>query len=69
MKYGAGGAAVVRGKPRERLGTGARHFSSLRTPETLVRIEYHLTEKGRSLEDMVVAIQRWASEWVAVSTY
>jgi DNA-binding HxlR family transcriptional regulator len=36
-------------------------------PETPVRIEYRLTEKGRALEDVVGAIQTWASAWVAGS--
>lgn len=29
-----------------------------------VLIEYELTEKGRALEAVVQAIQRWADEWV-----
>lgn len=32
-------------------------------PETPVRIEYALTEKGRELQDVVEAIQRWADCW------
>lgn len=36
-------------------------------PETPVRIEYHLTEKGRSLQGVVDEISAWASEWVAGS--
>src|SRR3989304_5915874 len=32
-------------------------------PETPVRIEYILTGKGRELEDVVEAIQRWADCW------
>jgi DNA-binding HxlR family transcriptional regulator len=34
-------------------------------PETPVRVEYHLTERGRALEQVVAALQRWADEWVA----
>jgi DNA-binding HxlR family transcriptional regulator len=33
-------------------------------PEMPVRVEYHLTEKGASLKDVLVAISDWASEWV-----
>jgi len=32
-------------------------------PETPVRIEYTLTDKGQELEQVVVAIQRWADCW------
>lgn len=32
-------------------------------PETPVRIEYALTQKGRELEQVVEAIQRWADCW------
>jgi DNA-binding HxlR family transcriptional regulator len=34
-------------------------------PETPVRVEYALTEKGRALETAIVAIARWAERWVA----
>jgi DNA-binding HxlR family transcriptional regulator len=34
-------------------------------PETPVRIEYRLTEKGRALEAAVVAVAAWAERWVA----
>ena len=34
-------------------------------PETPVRIEYHLTEKGRALEAAVEAVSGWAQEWLA----
>ena len=34
-------------------------------PETPVRIEYHLTEKGRSLFSVVEAVADWAEEWLA----
>lgn len=33
-------------------------------PETPVRIEYHLTEKGRALADVEAAISAWAEEWI-----
>jgi DNA-binding HxlR family transcriptional regulator len=33
-------------------------------PETPVRIEYELTEKGRALEAPLRAIGLWAEEWV-----
>jgi DNA-binding HxlR family transcriptional regulator len=35
-------------------------------PETPVRIEYHLTEKGRSLWSVVDAVAGWAEEWLAL---
>lgn len=34
-------------------------------PETPVRIEYVLTDKGRELEGVVEAVQRWADKWQA----
>ncbi len=33
-------------------------------PEVPVRIEYHLTEKGRELEQIVAAIDSWGARWV-----
>lgn len=33
-------------------------------PETPVRIEYHLTEKGRALSAVVDAVACWAHQWV-----
>jgi len=33
-------------------------------PETPVRVEYSLTDKGRALEQAIVAIARWAECWV-----
>lgn len=35
------------------------------TPETPVRIEYRLTEKGRALASLVDAISLWAETWLA----
>ena len=32
-------------------------------PSTPVRVEYHLTEKGRALERVLCAISDWANEW------
>lgn len=32
-------------------------------PESPVRVEYELTEKGRSLGDPLAAIARWAEQW------
>ena len=34
------------------------------TPSTPVRVEYHLTEKGRALGEAVEAISAWAGEWL-----
>ena len=33
-------------------------------PETPVRIEYGLTEKGRALSDVIHAVANWAERWV-----
>ncbi|WP_445489980.1 winged helix-turn-helix transcriptional regulator [Niallia sp. 03133] len=35
-------------------------------PETPVRIEYSLTEKGRSLEPLMKEIEKWSQEWLNV---
>ncbi len=40
-------------------GLVARHV----IPETPVRIEYVLTEKGSSLSDVFAAISAWAADW------
>lgn len=34
------------------------------TPETPVRVEYELTQKGRALSDALQAIGAWAQEWI-----
>jgi DNA-binding HxlR family transcriptional regulator len=34
-------------------------------PETPVRVEYHLTPKGRSLEPVIRAVAEWCDEWAA----
>lgn len=36
-------------------------------PETPVRVEYSLTEKGRALGPALDAIQAWATEWLMVN--
>ena len=33
-------------------------------PESPVRIEYSLTEKGRAMQTVLHAVQDWADEWV-----
>jgi DNA-binding HxlR family transcriptional regulator len=33
-------------------------------PETPVRVEYELTEKGRALDQALGAVGRWAERWV-----
>lgn len=33
-------------------------------PETPVRIEYEITEKGKALEPALDEIQKWAEKWV-----
>ena len=34
------------------------------TPQTPVRVEYELTDKGRALEPPLRALGEWASEWI-----
>jgi DNA-binding HxlR family transcriptional regulator len=34
------------------------------TPDTPVRVEYELTEKGLALEKALRAIGAWAEEWI-----
>ncbi len=34
------------------------------TPSTPVRIEYHLTAKGRSLGSVLATVSAWAGEWI-----
>jgi DNA-binding HxlR family transcriptional regulator len=36
-------------------------------PESPVRVEYALTEKGRALESAVLAIAQWAERWVTAA--
>lgn len=33
-------------------------------PEIPVRVEYHLTDKGRDLEAAVAALSQWADRWI-----
>ncbi|MDF2984946.1 MAG: HxlR family transcriptional regulator [Eubacterium sp.] len=33
-------------------------------PETPVRIEYQLTEKGKALKNVLIEVQKWADTWV-----
>jgi DNA-binding HxlR family transcriptional regulator len=37
------------------------------TPSTPVRVEYHLTEKGRALAEPIDAISAWANDWLLSS--
>jgi DNA-binding HxlR family transcriptional regulator len=48
-------------KELESCGILGRHVY----PDTPVRIEYRLTDKGRELEQVVEAIQSWANSWDA----
>jgi len=32
--------------------------------EQPVRVEYHLTEKGRALSRVISGLERWAEEWI-----
>lgn len=38
-------------------------------PETPVRIEYELTDKGRGLKPVMDALQQWADEWVTMEPH
>lgn len=35
-------------------------------PETPVRIEYSLTDKGRALEPILKTIEKWGQDWLPV---
>ncbi len=35
-------------------------------PDRPVRVEYRLTEKGRSLNDVVEALSRWSETWIGL---
>lgn len=35
-------------------------------PETPVRIEYHLTQKGQDLNEVIAALSEWADAWVEI---
>lgn len=37
------------------------------TPQTPVRVDYQLTEKGRALQAAVSAVSEWAEEWLPAS--
>ena len=37
-------------------------------PETPVRVEYHLTEKGCALADVMEAVSAWAEAWIPLET-
>ncbi|QQE78337.1 helix-turn-helix domain-containing protein [Alicyclobacillus sp. SO9] len=51
---------VERLKELEAAGIVQRHVY----PETPVRVEYNLTEKGHELEAVMNQIQCWADKWV-----
>jgi DNA-binding HxlR family transcriptional regulator len=46
-------------KELEAAGMITRHVY----PETPVRIEYKLTDKGRALEPTMNEVQKWADKW------
>lgn len=50
----------------ERFKELENHGIVIRTvyPETPVRIEYELTEKGKELSTVMDEIQKWAEKWV-----
>jgi DNA-binding HxlR family transcriptional regulator len=37
-------------------------------PDTPVRVEYELTDKGRALEHALAAVGRWAERWITDAT-
>lgn len=37
-------------------------------PETPVRIEYSLTDKGMALEPLMKEIEKWAESWLEINT-
>ncbi len=47
-------------KELEAMGILVRHVY----PETPVRIEYELTQKGRALKPVMDAVQSWGDAWV-----
>ena len=47
-------------KELERAGVAQRRVID----EQPVRVEYHLTEKGRALGRVVGGLERWADEWI-----
>ncbi len=51
-------------KELEATGIVARHVY----PETPVRVEYELTEKGRDLQRLIAEVHRWADRWAALLT-
>jgi len=47
-------------KELERAGVVRRHV----VDEQPVRVEYHLTDKGRALGRVIGGLERWADEWI-----
>jgi DNA-binding HxlR family transcriptional regulator len=52
-------------KELEAAGLVERHVY----PEVPVRVEYHLTEKGRELDPIFEAIAQWAARWMQPSQH
>lgn len=51
-------------KELENYGILVRHVY----PETPVRIEYELTDKGKALQSVMDEVQNWASDWLHKDT-
>ncbi|MCZ8516291.1 helix-turn-helix domain-containing protein [Paenibacillus filicis] len=51
---------VARLKELETAGIMERHVY----PETPLRVEYELTEKGRDLKTVIDQVQQWANTWL-----
>jgi DNA-binding HxlR family transcriptional regulator len=56
-------ALSVRLKELEREAVIARRVEASQP----VRISYELTDKGRDLESVITAIERWADDWIAAA--
>jgi DNA-binding HxlR family transcriptional regulator len=55
--------AVTAARLRELVDTGLLERRSYQDPGQRSRAEYHLTEKGRDLFPVVVALMRWGDKW------
>ena len=49
-------------KDLEQAGIVKRHVY----PETPVRIEYSLTEKGLALEPVIKELMKWSQDWISI---
>jgi DNA-binding HxlR family transcriptional regulator len=54
-------ALTLRLRELEYAGVVAREVE----PDSPVRVTYALTEKGRALDEVLAALERWAHDWLA----